>query len=207
MRSREVLVASLFALAACQAGRPLPRVEVPPPVPAQVAPAPQAVPHTDEAATQRWLAQEIEQQRGGVSPAASAPAPLPTSRAARPLPETDENATRAWLERTIEERRAAQPDQPPEPIYRTVTVDRPVYVDRTVYAYPGYHGGYVYGYGYDACGEPIYRTYYPARCESTFPIHTALGAGIGAIIGYQSHQAGQGAWIGAGVGLLLDLAR
>jgi hypothetical protein len=209
MRSRDVLVALTFALAACQTGHPLPRVEVPPPVPMAAAPAPQPVAQTDEAATQRWLKQEIEQQRGGVTPTPEAPAPAAqqTLRPVRPMPETDENATRAWLDRTIEERRAAQPDQPPEPIYRTVTVDRPVYVDRTVYAYPGYHGGYVYGYGYDACGEPIYRTYYPARCESTFPIHTALGAGVGAIIGYQSHQAGQGAWIGAGIGLLLDLAR
>lgn len=216
MRSREVMVASLFALAACQTGRPLPRVEVPPPVPVLTEPAPQPVPHTDDAATQRWLQQELGQQQAQApKPAAEIPTPAAAPAAAKPqvlqpqraVPQTDEAATRAWLDRTIEERRAALPDQPPEPIYRTVTVERPVYVDRTVYAYPGYHGGYVYGYGYDACGEPIYRTCYPARCESTFPIHTALGAGVGAIIGYQSHRAGQGAWIGAGVGLLLDLAR
>ena len=52
-----------------------------------------------------------------------------------------------------------------------------------------------------------YRAYgyaYPYT-RSTFPIHTLAGAGIGAIIGHQSDHEAQGAWIGAGVGLLFDV--
>lgn len=45
----------------------------------------------------------------------------------------------------------------------------------------------------------------PRRSRGTFPLHTALGAGVGAIIGHQHGRRGRGAWIGGGVGLLFDL--
>jgi len=77
-------------------------------------------------------------------------------------------------------------------------VDRPVYVDR-------------YGYGWDDCGEPYYghgygygHYGYGRHARSTFPLNTALGAGVGAVIGHQSRHRNEGALIGAGLGLLLD---
>ncbi|MCA8964540.1 MAG: glycine zipper family protein [Planctomycetes bacterium] len=49
---------------------------------------------------------------------------------------------------------------------------------------------------------------YDDRCETTrFPVNTAVGAGLGAIIGHQSGHRDEGAAIGAGIGLLFDLAR
>ena len=47
----------------------------------------------------------------------------------------------------------------------------------------------------------------PRYDETPFPINTALGAGLGAIIGNQSGHSERGAWIGSGVGLLLDIGR
>ena len=70
---------------------------------------------------------------------------------------------------------------PPAPEVRYV--ERSVYVDR-----PYSYGPYEY------------------RRRSTFPWGTAYGAGIGAIIGHQSHRTNRGAWIGGGIGLLFDLA-
>lgn len=105
---------------------------------------------------------------------------------------------------------------PSPPVYRTVvqTVEVPVEVaTRTATAddgwdgyagapyrqsyYPGYYGGY---YGYYGPGG--YR-------EPAFPINTAIGAGIGAIIGNQNGRRarGRGALIGGGIGLLFDLER
>lgn len=46
------------------------------------------------------------------------------------------------------------------------------------------------------------------RCDETpFPINTAIGAGLGAIIGNQSGHSERGAWIGSGIGLLFDIGR
>lgn len=61
--------------------------------------------------------------------------------------------------------------------------------------------------------EPVdYDRYLDQRFErsrrpTAFPINTAVGAGIGAVIGNQRGRSRQGAWIGAGVGLLFDLGR
>jgi len=43
--------------------------------------------------------------------------------------------------------------------------------------------------------------------EPWFPVNTAVGAGVGAIIGHQSGRRGRGALIGGSVGLLLDMTR
>lgn len=198
-------------VAGCAGPRPVERVEVPPPTPiGQEAPRnpPDA---TDERATQLWLEQEVARQRRAE---ARTEAPREVARreptAAAP---TNEEATSAWLDRTIEARRAANPDVPPEPMYQTI--ERTVYVDRPVYyrsSYDDYRSGYGYGYRssyYDDCGQPRYAPYYYGsyRHRSTFPVNTVLGAGVGAIIGHQSHHRDRGAAIGAGIGLLLDLAR
>lgn len=54
-----------------------------------------------------------------------------------------------------------------------------------------------------------YRTSYRYRPyrRGRFPINTAVGAGIGAIIGHQRGRRDRGALIGGGVGLLFDLNR
>lgn len=46
-----------------------------------------------------------------------------------------------------------------------------------------------------------------ARPRSRFPINTAIGAGVGAVIGHQRGRRDRGALIGGGVGLMLDLMR
>ncbi|MBX3463401.1 MAG: glycine zipper family protein [Planctomycetes bacterium] len=46
-----------------------------------------------------------------------------------------------------------------------------------------------------------------SRRERWFPVHTAMGAGIGAVIGHQSGHRGRGALVGGSFGLLLDLGR
>lgn len=140
------------------------------------------------------------------------PEPLPTrgpdAGAFQPV---DESATQAWLQQQIERRRAEHPE--PEPIYRYVeqVVEKPVYVEYPVYTAEPCHEPYSdRGVGWDDRGEPVYvarhRWYREPDC-SPFPIHTALGAGIGAIIGHQSHHRDRGALIGGGLGLLLDLGR
>lgn len=196
---------AILLLAACAGPTELERVEVPPaaPVSRQVAPNPPST--TDEAATQRWLEEEANRRRGTVQTAAPAQEQAPQQQAPQvpdhahgglmprqAMQELNEDATRAWLDRTIEERRAANPDVPPTPIQETVYVDRPVY-----------HQGYPVN-GYDAYGQPVYQ-----QCpqpSTTFPLNTLVGAGVGAAIGHQSHHQNEGAWIGAGIGLLLDFA-
>ena len=135
------------------------------------------------------------------SPANQAPAnqsPPVVQPPPQPAQQTNEEATRAWLDRTIEKRRNANPPVPmQQPVERTVYVERP---------YPEGDASY----GYDRGGQLVYGPYsspgYGGNPYGSFPIHTALGAGMGAVIGNQfHHQSGQGAAIGAGVGLLLDL--
>lgn len=61
---------------------------------------------------------------------------------------------------------------------------------------------------YDVYGAYLHdRAYRQDHRPSSFPVNTAIGAGVGAIIGHQSGHRGRGAWIGSGVGLLLDLNR
>ncbi len=105
------------------------------------------------------------------------PANLPS--AVMPLPEApayeNEEATQDFLQLQIDRSTYAKP-----PVVSDVQIlERTVYVDQ-----------------YGEARRPAGR--------STFPIQTAIGAGIGAIIGNQSGDRGEGAAIGAGVGLLLD---
>lgn len=51
------------------------------------------------------------------------------------------------------------------------------------------------------------RRAYRAGRPTRFPVNTAIGAGVGAIIGNQRGHRGRGALIGGGVGLLFDLNR
>ncbi|MEO6596265.1 MAG: hypothetical protein ABIP94_16070 [Planctomycetota bacterium] len=68
--------------------------------------------------------------------------------------------------------------------------------------YGGYYGGYYGGHYYD-------RGYYPrARWSGPFfPVHAAVGAGIGAVIGNQHGHRGRGAFLGGSLGFLFDLHR
>jgi hypothetical protein len=126
-------------------------------------------------------------------------APSPAPQAA-PL---DDAATKAWLDQQIDQNRYVPPPPPPPPVQVVErVVERPVYVrERVAYeSYPSY--GYDGYYSY----QPYYYGSYQRRSyHSTFPLNTALGAGVGAIIGHQSGHRGRGAWIGGGLGLLLDL--
>ena len=137
-------------------------------------------------------------------PVQSAPAmPLanaaPLGGAVRPVrpASMDEAATSAWLDQQIDQNRYVPPPPPPPPPVERVEVERiveqPVYVqERVVYA-DGYYQPYYYG------------SYQRRSHYSSFPLNTALGAGVGAIIGHQSGHRGRGAWIGGGLGLLFDL--
>ena len=125
------------------------------------------------------------------------PAPVPQRVAPALAQPLDDAATRAWLDQEIE---LAPRVEPPEPIVQVVerVVERPVYVDPP---YDPYWHDYRYGGYYPSYG---YRRY---RCRTSFPINTALGAGIGAIIGHQSGRRSRGAWIGGGLGYLFDVGR
>lgn len=103
-----------------------------------------------------------------------------------------EEATRAYLDRAIEQRRLAQPVTPPP-----VVIERPVEVTQHQY-----HAVYDYDPYWQYRQSPGTR-----RSRSTFPWNTAVGAGLGAIIGHQSGRRDRGAAIGAGIGLLFDLWR
>jgi hypothetical protein len=52
-----------------------------------------------------------------------------------------------------------------------------------------------------------YRRNGRLRQPNRFPVNTAIGAGIGAIIGHRRGGRGRGALIGGGIGLLFDLGR
>jgi len=85
-------------------------------------------------------------------------------------------------------------------IVQTIEVEVPVYRDR-----PQFDDGQDFvSYGY----SPAPRYGYPTwRRRSTFPINTAIGAGVGAIIGHQRGRRDRGALIGGSVGLMFDLMR
>lgn len=90
----------------------------------------------------------------------------------------------------------------PSPVYRTVVEVIEVPVEVPVDSLPragvetDQYDDYLRG-----------RASYQPRRRSQFPINTLVGAGVGAIIGNQNGRSEQGALIGSGVGLLLDLSR
>jgi len=125
------------------------------------------------------------------------PAPaMPLARTSPPpsalpsgAPSTDEAATRAWLDEEIERHRYVPPpveeSEPVADAARTVQVGSD----------PRYDPYYQYGPRYES----------PPSHGTTFPLNTVVGAGLGAVIGHQSGNRGQGAWIGGSLGLLVDL--
>lgn len=200
-------------MAAC-AGAALPRVQAPSPRDSLVEPAPRAQSAGDEAATQQWLRDEVNRQRGESAPTrrpgqgqetvpfAPAPSRSVDGEASVRRAQTNDDASSAWLRESADERRAAYEAgvewQAPSsaPAQQTTTVERTVYVDR--YAAP-------VGYGYDCYGNPVYYSGYARPYRSTFPVYTVTGATIGAFSsGCRSN--GNNIAIGAGIGLLFDIA-
>ena len=121
-------------------------------------------------------------------------AQLPPRQDLTPLPPVNDAATKAWLDREIEHNRYVAPPPPPVPAVERLADERQLGyqpADQDPYAYRPY-----YHYGAYGRSEPP---------GTTFPLHTALGAGVGAIIGHQSGHRSEGAWIGGGLGLLMDL--
>ena len=95
------------------------------------------------------------------------------------VPPTDEAASQAFLQQEIE-RKGRPPEPPPAPPIGGDVVFRDRYV--------------------------VPQGYYEDPAAA-FPWSTAYGASIGALIGYGSDNAGEGAAIGAGIGFLFDLGR
>ena len=181
MNTRAALCLALL-LGACATRNPVPRPETPPP--RWVDPAGASGQNAKGRfeggdASDRFLRDEIERK----THLAPVPAPQPRYVVPQDTRQSYEPETKRFLEGEI-----GRKTPPPEPEVRYVYIDRPL----------------VYGRDYDY-GRPAY---YGQRRESSFPWNAAWGAGIGAIIGNQHHhQAGRGAWIGGGIGLLLDIAR
>ena len=94
------------------------------------------------------------------------------------VPQTDETASQEFLEQEI-----VRNARPPEPPLLPPAVDRMYYPNRYI--------------PQETSEDPT----------AAFPWATLYGASIGALIGSTSHDAGEGAAIGAGIGFLLDLGR
>ena len=121
----------------------------------------------------------------------------------------NEAATEAWLTEQIEKApRVTEPERPELPPLRDP--DAEVYWEDDFDDY-GYRGPYRREYYAPVYARSRYYDPYgyygrPYR-RSTFPINTAIGAGVGAIIGHQHGRRGRGALIGGGIGLLFDSMR
>ena len=182
-----------LALCGCATQHPVPRVDSPPPhwqEPARATGAAVGSRPADDP-TDRFLAEEIARKSGNPAAPPLAPryAPPPDTR------QSYEPETKRFLDSEIE-RKTPPPEPPPEE-------QQVRYIQRTVYVDGPYGRRYYYGYPY--YGER--HVHYGRYPRSTFPVNTVLGAGIGAVIGNQHrHRAARGAWIGGGIGLLLDLA-
>lgn len=107
----------------------------------------------------------------------------------------DSEATRQWLDQEIERNRYVPPPPPPPPVVTQRVVVRREYVPVRRYHY------------HDEVWDDGYYVRSPQASSPTFPWHTAVGAGLGAVIGHQYGHRSRGAWIGAGTGLLFDLHR
>lgn len=118
----------------------------------------------------------------------------------------DDSVTDTWLKEQIDSAPRVEPPARPELPPLDDGSDREGYddvywQDRTLYGdYPYRPVSNYYDPYWGHYGRRTWR-------RSTFPINTALGAGLGAIIGHQRGRRGRGALIGGGVGLLFDLAR
>lgn len=210
MRTYLLLFAMLMA--AC-AGATLPRVQAPMPRAAQLELAPRAQAVADESVTQQWLQDETSRERGESAPlrrpgqgqetAPFAPAlsPRVEGEASVPRLSTNDDASGAWLRETAENRRAAYEagvdwNVATVPATQPMPLAQPVYVDR--YVAP-------VGYGYDYYGNPVYYSGYARPYGSRFPTYTVTGATIGAFSS-GCRASGKNIAIGAGIGLLFDLA-
>ena len=90
--------------------------------------------------------------------------------------------------------------RPAAPIYRSFVERVEVPVDRVVEVPQRYREDGYDDYVRSAAGAR-------QRAPDPFPIHTAVGAGFGAILGHQSGRRDAGALIGGSIGLLFDLGR
>ena len=114
-------------------------------------------------------------------PAVQPDIPPPHTNQSRPVyrvPPTDDAASQAFLEQEIQ-RKGKPPEPPPSPRLETEVVYRDRYVVPQQYQQP----------------------------VDLFPWATAYGASVGALIGSASHDTGEGAAIGAGIGFLFDIGR
>ncbi|MGC6489074.1 MAG: YMGG-like glycine zipper-containing protein, partial [Planctomycetota bacterium] len=95
------------------------------------------------------------------------------------------------------------PARPGAPIYRSVAEHTDAAAGGVVEA-PAQQVSYGVN-PYDIYGAPP-----PTRrrgAPPSFPVNTAIGAGVGAVLGHQRGRRDEGALWGAGIGLLFDLAR
>jgi len=167
----------LLALAAGCAGSPVPQPDPPPP---RMENAGRLAPDARTPTDEQATEQWLEAQtatQGGT---------VDSRQRVRGRTPTDESATDAWLEQEQERRRYVPPAPPPPQVVERIVVETP--------NYPYY-------------GDPYYGGYREPQPTTPFPYYTASGAALGAAIGSTSCQAGEGAAIGAGVGLFLDLVR
>ena len=142
--------------------------------------------------------------------ACAAPRPLPRAPLAPPpsddrpavRSETREPAASPAPRRAV---RSAEVDTPAPPVYRSfvevVEVPVPVAGAREVVA-PDHRD-----HAYEAYLDRHARGRYRVRQTNPFPVNTAIGAGVGAIVGHQHGRRGRGALIGSGIGLMFDLMR
>ncbi|MAD32263.1 MAG: hypothetical protein CMJ88_00700 [Planctomycetes bacterium] len=133
--------------------------------------------------------------RRSLAPAAARP--TSSLGAERVFVEALERSDPAPAARTAPDPSAARPAAP---VHRSFIERVEVPVDRGVEAQQGSRE-----YGYEDYARRSIDA--PQRSPDPFPTHTAVGAGVGAILGHQSGRRDAGALIGGGIGLLFDLGR
>ena len=138
---------------------------------------------------------------------ALAPAPSPISAAPVKIPnrvraEAFERAAPAVAPRAGQwASPAPNPARPAAPTHRSFVERVEVPVERVVEVAPALQR-------YDDYDDYLARRRAGRRRDpNPFPVNTTFGAGVGAILGHQSGRRDEGALIGAGLGLVFDLAR
>ena len=91
--------------------------------------------------------------------------------------------------------------RPAAPVYRSFVERVEVPVERVVEVAPPARTYDVY------VEDPSRRSAPRRRASNPFPVQTAIGAGVGAVLGHQAGRRDAGALIGGGIGLLFDLGR